>query len=35
VSRVARARHNLTYIEAAEPPAYLWLGHHLLPPVSR
>ena len=27
--------HTLTYIEAAEPAAYLWLGRHLLPPVAR
>jgi S-formylglutathione hydrolase FrmB len=26
-------RHNLPYIERAEPPAYLWLGRHILPPI--
>ena len=28
-------RHNLPYIERAEPPAYLWLGRHILPPIRR
>ena len=28
-------RHNLRYIERAEPPAYLWLGRHILPPIRR
>ncbi len=32
---VPGARHNLPYIEGAEPPAYQWLGRHLLPPVRR
>jgi poly(3-hydroxybutyrate) depolymerase len=29
------AQHNLCYIESAEPPAYLWLGRHILPPALR
>jgi enterochelin esterase-like enzyme len=28
-------RHNLLYLERAEPPTFLWLGHHILPPVRR
>lgn len=32
---VPGARHNLRYIEDAEPDAYHWLGCHLLPPVRR
>jgi S-formylglutathione hydrolase FrmB len=28
-------RHNLPYIERAEPPAYLWLGRHMLRPIRR
>jgi S-formylglutathione hydrolase FrmB len=28
-------RHNLSYIERAELPAYLWLGRHILPPIKR
>lgn len=35
MTRVPRGRHNLPYIEAAEPVAYRWLGRHLLPPVPR
>jgi S-formylglutathione hydrolase FrmB len=31
----ATGRHNLPYIERAEPPAYLWLGQHILPPIRR
>jgi len=33
--REPRGRHNLRYIEAAELPAYAWLGRHLLPPATR
>ncbi len=29
-----KGRHNLPYIERAEPPAYLWLGRHLLGPTA-
>jgi S-formylglutathione hydrolase FrmB len=29
------AQHNLYYIESAEPPAYLWLGRHILSPAQR
>jgi pimeloyl-ACP methyl ester carboxylesterase len=32
---VPGARHNLRYIENAEPSAYQWLGRHLFPPVPR
>ncbi len=32
---VPTGRHNLLYIERAEPPTFLWLGHHILPPVRR
>ena len=32
---VPRACHNLSYIEGAEPPAYQWLGRHILPPAPR
>jgi poly(3-hydroxybutyrate) depolymerase len=35
LTQVPRGRHNLAYIEGAEPPAYLWLGHHILPPALR
>jgi hypothetical protein len=30
-----RGQHNLSYIERAELPAYLWLGQHVLPPAPR
>ena len=29
------AQHNLGYIQRAEPPAFLWLGHHMLSPARR
>ncbi len=32
---VPAGRHNLLYLERAEPPTFLWLGHHILPPVRR
>ena len=32
---VPGAYHDLPYIEGAEPPAYQWLGRHILPPVPR
>jgi enterochelin esterase-like enzyme len=32
---VPTGRHNLLYIERAEPPTFLWLGHHILPPARR
>jgi S-formylglutathione hydrolase FrmB len=35
LSVVRHGRHNLRYIERAEPPAYLWIGRHVLPPVRR
>jgi hypothetical protein len=35
VTQDPRGRHNLSYIERAEPPAYLWLGRHVLPPARR
>jgi len=35
VRRDPRGRHNLSYIERANPPAYLWLGQHILPPAPR
>jgi S-formylglutathione hydrolase FrmB len=35
LTREPRGQHNLRYIEAAEPPAYRWLGRHVLPPVAR
>jgi len=35
LSHAPKAHHSLAYIEAAEPPAYLWLGHHILPPAPR
>jgi enterochelin esterase-like enzyme len=28
-------RHDLVYIERAEPPTFLWLGQHILPSVRR
>jgi pimeloyl-ACP methyl ester carboxylesterase len=28
-------RHDLLYIERAEPHAYLWIGRHILPPAQR
>ena len=31
----AGGHHDLHYIERAEPPAYVWLGRHVLPPVRR
>jgi poly(3-hydroxybutyrate) depolymerase len=35
LAEVPCGRHNLAYFELAEPPAYLWLGRHLLPPIRR
>ena len=35
MTELPRYYHSLGYIETAEPPAYLWLGRHILPPVSR
>lgn len=35
LSQVLGGRHNLPYIEGAEPLAYLWLGRHILPPSPR
>lgn len=35
LSVLPNARHNLSYFERAEPPAYLWLGQHILPPIRR
>ena len=35
LSQIPRGRHNLPYIEKAEPPAYLWLGRQILPPARR
>jgi hypothetical protein len=35
VVEVPTGRHNLLYIERAEPPTFLWLGHHILPPARR
>ena len=32
---VPRGRHDLLYIERAEPPTFLWLGQHILPPARR
>jgi poly(3-hydroxybutyrate) depolymerase len=32
---VPRGRHDLLYIERAEPPTFLWLGQHILPPERR
>jgi len=32
---VPTGRHNLPYLERAEPPTFLWLGHHILPPARR
>ena len=32
---VPAGRHNLLYLERAEPPTFLWLGHHILPPARR
>ena len=32
---VPTGRHNLLYIERAEPLTFLWLGHHILPPARR
>jgi poly(3-hydroxybutyrate) depolymerase len=29
------AQHNLCYIKRAEPPAFLWLGRHMLSPAQR
>jgi pimeloyl-ACP methyl ester carboxylesterase len=33
--RDPKGRHNLPYFEAAEPPAFEWLGRQLLPPIPR
>jgi S-formylglutathione hydrolase FrmB len=35
LSKVPSGHHDLPYIEAAEPHAYLWLGRHMLPPARR
>ncbi len=35
VTRVPKGHHDLPYIEAAEPDAYLWIGRHILPPTTR
>jgi poly(3-hydroxybutyrate) depolymerase len=35
LTQVPKARHNLSYIEGAELPAYQWLGRHMLPPIPR
>ena len=35
VARVPKGRHNLPYIEGAEPDAYRWIGRHVLPPAPR
>ena len=32
---VPTGRHNLLYMERAEPPTFLWLGQHILPPARR
>jgi S-formylglutathione hydrolase FrmB len=35
LTHVTGGHHDLRYIERAEPPAYVWLGRHVLPPVRR
>ena len=35
LSVVRHARHDLPYIEKAEPAAYVWVGCHILPPIAR
>ncbi len=35
LTHVTGGHHNLRYIERAEPPAYVWLGRHVLPPIRR
>jgi hypothetical protein len=35
LTEVPGGHHNLAYIEGAEPPAFFWLGQHLLAPVRR
>ena len=35
LSVVRHARHNLPYIEMAEPAAYVWVGSKILPPTPR
>ena len=32
--KVPNGRHNLPYIEGAEPPAYAWIGRQILPPTA-
>jgi poly(3-hydroxybutyrate) depolymerase len=32
---VPTGHHTLHYIKRAEPPTFLWLGHHILPPARR
>jgi poly(3-hydroxybutyrate) depolymerase len=32
---ISGAKHNLFYIQHAEPPACQWLGRHILPPTRR
>ena len=35
LSVVRHGRHNLPYIEKAEPAAYFWVGQRILPPIAR
>ena len=35
LAELPREEHNLGYIQRAEPPAFLWVGRHVLPPVQR
>ena len=34
LTHVTGGHHDLRDIERAEPPAYVWLGRHVLPPVG-
>ena len=35
LTQVPKCHHDRSYIEGAEPPAYQWLGRHILPPARR
>ena len=34
-AEVPTGGHTLHYIKRAEPPTFLWLGQHILPPTRR
>jgi S-formylglutathione hydrolase FrmB len=35
LAEIPSGRHNLPYIEHAQPLTYVWLGRHILPPTTR